>query len=77
MWWATVANHLAIVAIAVVVGYVARLGYGFNCFYQRSPFGSACDDRQAFTTFIHSALATASLLYAIWGVILLVRYLSE
>ena len=67
---ATIANHLA---IALVVGFVARSGYDFGCFYERSPFGSACDDRRALNVLVSYALAAACVLYAIWGVILLVR----
>lgn len=77
MRWATVANHLAIAAIALVVGFFGRFGYGIGCFYHRSPFGSACDDRQVLTTLVSYAFAAACVLYAIWGAILLVRYLSE
>ena len=71
---ATIANHLA---IALVVGFVARSGYDFGCFYERSPFGSACDEKRALTVLVDYTLATACVLYASWGVILLVRYLSE
>ena len=75
MRWRTIAVSLAIFAVALAIGILARLDYGFRCFYERSPYGSACDDGQAMMVFVGNTFWTAVALYTYWGFVhLIIRW---
>jgi Flp pilus assembly protein protease CpaA len=69
----TVAAHVAIACLAGIVGYAA---YGLNrmgCFSVKQPFGSACSLFEDYVVFLQASLPVAVILYALWGVILLLQ----
>ena len=73
MRWPTIAAHAAIAGSAVAYGFWARGWAGFDCFYARIPYGSACEGVGLKSVFLTNALAAGVLLYAGWGLLFMVR----
>ena len=69
----SVAAHVAIACLAGVVGYLAYALNRMGCFYAKQPFGSACSLFEDRLVFLQTALPTAAILYAMWGVIMLLQ----
>lgn len=69
----SVAAHVAIACLAGVVGYLASALNRMGCFSSRQPFGSACSLFEDHVIFLQAALPVAAVLYALWGVILLLQ----
>ena len=69
----SIAAHVAIVCLGGFVGYLAYALNRMGCFYAKQPFGSACSLFEDRVVFLQAALPTAAILYAMWGVILLLQ----
>jgi hypothetical protein len=69
----SIAAHVGIVCLAGVVGYFASALNRMGCFYAKQPFGSVCSLFEDHAVFLQAALPIAAILYAMWGVILLLQ----
>jgi hypothetical protein len=65
--------HVAIVFLALIVGYFGAATYSFSCFYAKQPFGSSCDSVEGMVAFLVHALSVAALLYGVWIIVVLIR----
>jgi hypothetical protein len=63
----TIAAHVAIVLVSIAVGYLFYGSYGFECTYEKMPFGSSCDFLHAQVSFLKGAVPAAVCLYVLWG----------
>jgi hypothetical protein len=68
----SIAAHVGIACLAGVVGYLASALNRMGCFHAKQPFGSACSLFED-PVFLQAALPIAAILYAMWGVILLLQ----
>ena len=67
--------HVATIAVASLGGLANRAVYGFGCFYERHPFGSACSDAGLRAAFLEGAVITAAVIYTIWACVAVIVFL--
>jgi hypothetical protein len=63
----TIVTHVAIVLVAIAVGFLTYASYGFECTYEKMPFGSSCGFLQAHVAFLKGAAPAVACLYILWG----------
>ena len=63
----TIVAHVAIVLVSIAVGFLFYGSYGFECTYEKMPFGSSCGFLQAQVAFLKGAVPVAACLYVLWG----------
>ncbi len=64
--WA-IAAHVVIVCLSFLMGTLGQASYGLGCFYEKHPFGSACEASAGYWAFAQFLLATAGCFYGAWA----------
>ena len=72
-----IAAHVAIAVLTLLAGYVGYASYGFGCFYARKPYGSACNNAEAWFDFLQFSFPAVIVLYGLWGLILATRWANR